>query len=184
MGIQNTINLRMNRQTPGAQVSGGNARTTRTAAWKGDTTEAGSLFGKLVARGDQPWECRPLASTDTIKNIFGIALDDKLQQNAPANSGVSGIAYINQDYPLLIGTYGGFTMSHLGDISFGVDLYVITSDTTTPDNVGYITNSATAGDTRLLIGGPSYTGATSLVQPYETAVSGSTQPIEVQINNI
>lgn len=178
MALQNTVNLRMTKQVPGAQVSGGNARTTRTASWQGET--ATELFGKIVARGAQSDMVRALSSTDTLKNIFGIALDDKLQQNAAGNNGSTSI---DEGYPLLVGTYGGFTVQHLGDIDPTADIYAVSSDAAAPENVGLLTNDNTAGDTRILVGGPSFTGV-SIIQAYESATGGSTVPIEVQISNI
>lgn len=178
MSLQDSVSLTMTRTFAGSMQGGGNAKTTRSASWQGAATTG--LFGKLVARGTEPTQAVALSATTThISQIFGVVVNDMLGQ-APIGG---GDVTIEQHDALPIMTNGAITMQRdNSELSVGGDIFVITSDEATPANVGKLTSSKTAGDSRIQVAGVAL--ATNLIQIYDHMTAGSTDHVNVQINHI
>lgn len=154
MALQTEISLSPSRFSAGLDYTGpSQAKTTRSMILFDSFSSPGwaDVPGRFVSHGaNTPKEA--IMENTTLENLAGVVVNDKFNQNAPANFG--GVYYYNSGEMLDVMTNGAVVVSVVDGFDPMLDIYVSTDGDLNVS--GKLQNSPTNG---LLVAGPSYTGA-------------------------
>ena len=154
--LQQNVELTPAKMRAGLQYSSANATTTRSAVF---AAQSGITFdplenipGLFLDHGATAREALRLSTNTQLNSIFGVCVDNKYLQNAPASYG--GTVKFAMGDPLMMMTQGAVVVQTRDTL--GVDestLYVVTSDNASR---GKLVASLATGETGILVGGASF----------------------------